>query len=57
MTEGEPKFIIDSIKQIGENCAEWEKDYIYYMHTNEYKHKDSPEDETVKVLDWFNLDD
>jgi selenocysteine lyase/cysteine desulfurase len=57
MTEDELRFVIDAIKQIGDNYKEWGKDYIYNKHTNEFKHKDTPEDETGKVLGWFDLDE
>jgi hypothetical protein len=57
MTEDELRFVIDAIKQIGDNYKEWGKDYIYNKHTNEFKHKDTPEDETEKVLGWFDLDE
>jgi selenocysteine lyase/cysteine desulfurase len=57
MTEKELRYIINAIKLIGENHLEWSKDYIYDKHTNEFKNTEAPEDETVKVVDWFNLDD
>ena len=57
MTEKELRYVINAIRLIGENHLEWSKDYIYDKHTNEFKNINSPEDETVKVIDWFNLDD
>lgn len=48
--------IIDALHQIRENYKEWEKDYIYNKHTNEFRHKDEPEDKTVLIKNWFNSD-
>ncbi|MCD4681332.1 MAG: aminotransferase class V-fold PLP-dependent enzyme [Bacteroidales bacterium] len=56
MTDEELYFIIDAVSQIAENHHDWEKDYIYNKHDNEFKHVNDPEDQTVKVLDWFKLD-
>ena len=55
MTNKELYFVIDAIKQVSENVREWEKDYIYNNHTNEFRHKDEPEDKTQTVVPWFNL--
>ncbi|HEX2967488.1 MAG TPA: aminotransferase class V-fold PLP-dependent enzyme [Bacteroidales bacterium] len=38
MTNEELLFIIDAIEQVVENAAEWEQDYIYDNHTNEFRH-------------------
>ncbi len=56
MTDEDLYFIIDAINQVAKNHNEWEKDYIYNKHDNEFKHINDPEDQTVKVLDWFKLD-
>jgi len=55
MTNEDLYFIIDAIKQISGHHKEWERDYIYNKHDNEFRHKAEPEDQTVKVLDWFKL--
>ena len=57
MTEKELRYVVNAIRLIGENHLEWSKDYIYDKHTNEFKNINSPEDETIKVVDWFSLDD
>jgi selenocysteine lyase/cysteine desulfurase len=51
MTDDELLFIIDSIRQIIQNYKEWEKDYMYDNHTNEFRHITFRE----KGKDWFNL--
>ena len=55
MTDNDLYFIIDAIKQIEKNIPEWEKDYVYDKHDNEFRHINEPEDQTVKVVDWFEL--
>jgi selenocysteine lyase/cysteine desulfurase len=55
MTNAELEFTIDAISQIQKNHKEWVKDYIYNNHTNEFRHKDEPEDKTVMIEDWFSL--
>ncbi len=39
MTNNEVNFIIDAISKIAENYKDWEKDYTYNPHTNEFEHK------------------
>ncbi len=56
MTDDELYFIIDAIRQVQKNHHTWGKDYIYNRHTNEFRHYKEPEDKTVLVKDWFNLD-
>lgn len=56
MTDHELDIFVDAIKQIVENIDEWQKDYIYNKQINEFRHKDEPEDKTVIVQKWFNLD-
>lgn len=55
MTDEDLYFIIDAIGQIAQNISEWEKDYVYDKHDNEFRHVNEPEDQTVKVVDWFEL--
>ncbi|HLP71845.1 MAG TPA: aminotransferase class V-fold PLP-dependent enzyme [Bacteroidales bacterium] len=38
MTNDELNFIIDAISQVALNAKEWEKDYSYNCHTNEFNH-------------------
>ncbi len=56
MTDEELHIIIDALKQISRHHEEWAKDYIYNVNTNEFRHKDEPEDKTSEVLEWFELD-
>jgi len=56
MTNEELYFTLDAINQVQQNHKEWSKDYIYNNHTNEFRHKNEPEDKTVLIKDWFKLD-
>jgi selenocysteine lyase/cysteine desulfurase len=56
MTNEELYFTIDAIRQVQENHQVWSKDYIYINKTNEFRHKQEPEDKTCLVTDWFLLD-
>ena len=55
MTNNELSIILDAIKQVAKHAREWEKDYLYDRHKNEYRHKTEPEDKTQLVEDWFEL--
>ena len=55
MTDHELDYIIEAIRQISMNHKKWYDDYMYNRHTNEFHHKDEPEDKTVIVRDWFDL--
>ncbi|OYT14372.1 MAG: selenocysteine lyase [Bacteroidetes bacterium 4572_114] len=57
MTNDELYFTIDAIKQVQKNHKTWGKDYIYNNTTNEFRHHKEPEDKTVLVRDWFELND
>ena len=56
MTNSELSIILDAIKQVVKHATEWEKDYLYDRHKNEYRHKTEPEDKTVLVKGWFELE-
>jgi len=56
MTNDELYKFINATKQIQENIDIWSKDYIYNKYTNEFRHKDEPEDKTVLVKDWFSME-
>ena len=56
MTNEELYYFVDALKQIVSNIKELEKNYIYNKQTNEFRHKNEPEDKTVFVEDWFKLD-
>jgi selenocysteine lyase/cysteine desulfurase len=55
MTDEELDIFVEGLKQIVSNIDEWKKDYIYNKHTNEFRHKDEPEDKTEVVRNWFEL--
>lgn len=55
MSNDELYTVIDAIGQVSKNAKEWEKDYIYNNHTNEFRHKDEVEDKTILIKPWFKL--
>ncbi|MCD4737425.1 MAG: aminotransferase class V-fold PLP-dependent enzyme [Bacteroidales bacterium] len=55
MTDQELDIFILALKDISKNFKKFESDYIYHNKTNEFRHKDEPEDKTILVEDWFNL--
>lgn len=55
MTNDELMYVMDAIRQVQKNHKKWEEDYNYNRNTNEFKHKNEPEDKTVLVKDWFDL--
>lgn len=56
MTNDELQTLIFAVKSLSENYREWEKDYIYNRHNNEYRHLSEPDDKTVLVQPWFTFD-
>ncbi|HEX9614911.1 MAG TPA: aminotransferase class V-fold PLP-dependent enzyme [Bacteroidota bacterium] len=53
-TNQEVDFIIESLKEIGKKAKEWEKEYDYDDHLNEFRHK--LESRTPVNIDrWFRL--
>lgn len=56
MTDEELFTFVDAVRAISENINEWKKDYIYNKKINEFRHKDEPEDKTVVVESWFEMD-
>ena len=56
MTDEELDILLEGISAIAKNHKEWAKDYVYNKHTNEFRHKNEPEDKTVRVIPWFNID-
>ncbi len=56
MTNEELDTIAEAIREIEQHHEEWEKDYVYNVHTNEFRHKDEPEDKTGVIQSWFELD-
>ena len=55
MTDDELAYICNAINQTVENVKEWQKDYTYDRHTNEFNHFSSPDNNT-SISHWFDLD-
>jgi selenocysteine lyase/cysteine desulfurase len=53
MTNKEIHFVCDSIVSLSENFNEWQKDYKYNEHTNEFVHHSNPKTEDAIIRDWF----
>lgn len=56
MSDEELSVIINAIESIVENASEWEKDYRYDKHKNEYYHLSSNGRELEKIKKWFDLE-
>jgi hypothetical protein len=56
MTNEELFFITDGIRQVQKNHSVWGEEYTYNNKTNEFRHKNEPEDKTELISRWFNLD-
>ncbi len=55
MTNDELLYITDAIKQTAEKAKEWEKDYCYDRHTNEFSHCLFSGRINSGYSDWFKL--
>lgn len=55
MTDKELETLIMAVDEISKNHLTWQKDYIYNRQTNEFRHKNEPEDKTVLIKPWFKL--
>jgi selenocysteine lyase/cysteine desulfurase len=55
MTDDELHFITDAIAQTILNAAEWQKDYCYDSHTNEFHHCSYHDKRLSVCSDWFKL--
>jgi selenocysteine lyase/cysteine desulfurase len=55
MTDEELLYITDAIRQISDNSAEWGKDYIYDLHTNEFHHCTLAEVHAANNNSWFTI--
>jgi selenocysteine lyase/cysteine desulfurase len=55
MTDNELHFITQAIKQTVENAPEWQRDYIYDKHTNEFNNAASHENINFDYSNWFTL--
>lgn len=48
-------YFIDALDQIQANHQDWEKDYRYNPHTNEYLHQSEKEGIRPEIVDWFEM--
>ncbi len=55
MTDAELMYMMDALNEVRKHHKKWSDDYIYNRHTNEFRHKNEPEDKTEMVKDWFTL--
>ncbi len=55
MTDEEVYYIMDAIKQTAIHAKEWEKEYTYSSHTNEFKHKAHPKNSEEILSKWFSV--
>jgi selenocysteine lyase/cysteine desulfurase len=56
MTDEELNYIMGALREVAKNHKKWGNDYIYNRHTNEFRHKDEPEDKTPLIKNWFVLE-
>ncbi len=55
MTNEEIFYITNAIKAIGNNINDWQSDYDYDIHKNEFFHKSYNGNLNEKIKGWFNL--
>jgi len=55
LTNDELYYIIDAIRTVSEKHKEWEKDYVYNKHTNEFRNINEAEDKTSLIRPWFKI--
>jgi len=55
LTNDELYYIIDAIRTVSEKHKEWEKDYVYNKHTNEFRNINEAEDKTSLIKPWFKI--
>lgn len=55
MTNEQLHFIIDAIKQIAINIRDWEKDYRYDIHSNEFQHIRFDSQSQRILSQWFQI--
>ena len=57
MTDAELDYFIEALHTIVANAEAWSADYIYDVHTNEYRHRTHPDTTPDVVRSWFSLKD
>ena len=55
MNDDELLFITDAIRQTVENAEEWQKEYCYDRHTNEFHNCKYPNQQSTDLSHWFKL--
>lgn len=55
MTNEEIFYIINAIKEIVDNINDWQSDYDYDIHKNEFSHKSYNGNLSAQINEWFNL--
>ncbi|GBD87621.1 putative cysteine desulfurase [bacterium BMS3Abin03] len=55
MTDDELYFSINAVSEIVDNIKEWENDYEYDIHKNEFSHKDGSSVTQGEIMQWFKL--
>jgi selenocysteine lyase/cysteine desulfurase len=55
LTNDELYYIVDAIRTVSEKHKEWEKDYVYNKHTNEFRNINEAEDKTSLIKPWFKI--
>jgi len=56
MTNEELQIVAKGLQEISTHHKEWEKDYIYNPHNNEFKHQEETKDKIELVKKWFEFD-
>jgi selenocysteine lyase/cysteine desulfurase len=54
-TDGEIHYFIVSLEAIIANISEWEQDYVYLKHINEFIHKEQQKNSPESYKKWFAL--
>ncbi len=55
MTNQEIFYIINALKEIVDNIDDWQNDYDYDIHKNEFFHKSYNGNLDEQIKGWFNL--
>ena len=54
MTDKELEYVLDAIEHVSNHFRDYQADYIYNNHKNEFRHKSEPEDKVGHVVEWFS---
>jgi selenocysteine lyase/cysteine desulfurase len=55
MTDKELDLFIKAINEIVKNIGEWQKEYVYSSHNNEFKNKNVVDNIDKRVASWFKI--